>query len=686
MKETYRKKYAEAAKKLVAEMTLEERAAMLLGDSVPVERLDVPAYHWWNEGLHGVARAGIATVFPQAIGLAATFDRDLLQKVGEITAYEGRIKYNCAQKEGDHTIYKGLTFWSPNINIYRDARWGRGQETYGEDPFLTAECAKSYISGVEICPDERYQLAAACLKHLAAHSGPEGIRHGFNSEVSEFDLYDTYLRAFHDVITTTGVDGVMGAYNTINGVHCCGNKHLMTDVLRKKWGFDGYYVSDCGALADMHMFCLVTHTATESAALALQSGCDLNCGDVYRHVMEAYHEGMVTEAQITQAAERVVAIRMRLGILQEDDCPYDKWDDITQVDSARHRRYAYDAAVKGSVLLKNNGILPLEKKRLKTVGVIGPNAASIRALEGNYNGSSSRYITLLQGIQDSCGEDVRVLYAKGCPLFEPVIESCALPKDGFAEALAVANASDVVILAMGFDASIEGEQGDANNAYGAGDKLDLQFPGLQPELMQAIKATGKPVVLVVFSGGPLDLSWADQNLDAILYAWYPGAEGGHALADILFGDANPSGKTPITFYRSVDDLPPFENYSMKGRTYRYQECTPLYEFGTGLSYTKFSAQLVGSSGQLQSDDLVVNILVKNEGDRDSEVSIPLFAVYGQEPYPTPNKKLCGFTRCFLAAGESCTAAIPVLSSALMLTDEQGEWHLPQSPLTFIPVV
>lgn len=681
MKQEYKDKYAKRAKELVSQMTVEEKASMLCSESPAIERLGIPAYHWWNEALHGVARAGTATVFPQAIGLAATFDRNMLHQVGEVTALEGRIKYNNAQKKGDRSIYKGLTFWSPNINIYRDPRWGRGQETFGEDPVLTAECAKGYISAMEACPDGEHQIATACLKHLAAHSGPEGIRHGFNSEVSDFDLYDTYLQAFEDVVTDTGVAGVMGAYNMINGVHSCGNEHLMTEVLRNQWGFDGYYVSDCGALADMHMFCLVTHTPVESAALALHAGCDLNCGQVYMHALEAYRQGLVSEEEITRSAERLLEIRLRLGILDGANA-YPELDDITLVDGPAHRRIAYDAAARSAVLLKNNGVLPLEKKALKTIGVIGPNAASIKVLEGNYNGTSSRYVTVLQGIQDVCGEDVRVLYAKGCHLFEPIIEGCAQPRDGFAEALAMAEASDVVVMVMGFDSSIEGEQGDANNAYGAGDKLDLQFPGLQPELMKALKATGKPLILVALAGGALDLRWANENCDAILYGWYPGCEGGAAIADILFGKVNPSGKTPVTFYHSVEDLPAFEDYHMEGRTYRYLNREPLFPFGFGLSYTTFEKEVVGVSGKPEDGNLEVTVRVKNTGGRDGEEVVQVYALYGKEKYRIPNRKLCAFGRVSLKAGEETEVTMPVRSSAVRLTDEQGNWYLPQSALRF----
>ncbi len=681
MNPKYHDVYLEKAKALVAQMTIEEKTSQLCSDAPAIDRLGIPSYHWWNEGLHGVARAGTATVFPQAIGLAATFDPDSLHKVGEITAKEARIKYNAARKSGDRSIYKGLTLWSPNINIYRDPRWGRGHETYGEDPVLTGICAENYIKGVQGGEDERYMKAAACAKHFAAHSGPEGIRHGFNSEVSDFDLHDTYLPAFEWCIKKADVEGLMGAYNTINGVHCCANEPYMEGVLRQKWGFKGYYVSDCGALADMHMFCLVTHTAVESAALALKSGCDLNCGQVYLHVLQAYKEGRVTEAEIDRAVTRIMATRFKLGMF-DPDCVYDKETDITLVDGPEHRRVNYEIAGKSLVLLKNDGVLPLDKSKLRTVGVIGPNAASIRALEGNYNGTSSRYSTVLEGIQRVCGDEVRVLYAAGCPLYKETAESCAFPRDGFSEAVAVAEASDVVVLCMGLDSSIEGEQGDANNEYGAGDKATLAFPGLQQELMEKLRELNKPTVLVVLAGGALDLNWASRETNAILYGWYPGAEGGNAIADTLFGLLNPSGRTPVTFYRSLEDIPAFEDYHMERRTYRYMDVPALYPFGFGLSYTQFSHSEPQMSGSAEDGSLKALVRVKNTGARLGEDTVAVYATYGKERYKTPNCKLCGFARVSLEPGEEKTVEIAVAPEALMLTDQDGSRYLPENGVRF----
>ncbi|MEG2814328.1 MAG: glycoside hydrolase family 3 C-terminal domain-containing protein, partial [Oscillospiraceae bacterium] len=531
-------------------------------------RLNIPSYNWWNEALHGIGRNGIATIFPQSIGLGATFDKNALFTVGHITSIEGRIKYNLAQEQNDHSIYKGLTFWEPNINIYRDPRWGRGHETYGEDPYLTAVLGENAIRGLQDGEDDKYFKGAACVKHFAVHSGPEEGRHGFDSVVSDFDLNDTYLPAFKWCIERSDVESVMGAYNMINGIPCCASP-LIKNLVREKWHFKGYFVSDCGALADMHEYCLYTHTAIESAAAALKAGCDLNCGVVYLNVLQAYNDGKVTENDIDEAVTNLLATRIKLGLLDEN-CSYNSQKDILKVECEEHLQKSYEIATKSIVMLKNE-VLPLKKSELKTIGVIGPNATSTIALEGNYNGIASTYHTVLDGIKESCENitnsenGIRVLYAKGCHLYKGGEENSGNDRgSGFSEAVSVALNSDAVIMVMGLDSTIEGEQGDASNEYGAGDKLTLSFPGLQQELMKKIKATGKKLILVVLAGGALDLNWAKENADAILYGWYPGVMGGKAIADIIFGDQNPSGKTPVTFYKSLDDLPDFTDYSMEG--------------------------------------------------------------------------------------------------------------------------
>ncbi len=538
------------AKELVGRMTLEEKASQLRYDAPAIPRLGVPAYNWWNEGLHGVARAGVATMFPQAIGTAAAFDTELLEKIGDVIAVEGRAKYNAYREEEDRDIYKGLTFWSPNVNIFRDPRWGRGHETYGEDPYLTGELGKAFVEGLQ--GDGEYLKAAACAKHFAVHSGPEAVRHKFNAKASKKDLRETYLPAFEKLVKEAGVEAVMGAYNRTNGEPCCGSKTLMEDILRGEWEFEGHYVSDCWAIRDFHTQHMITDTAEESAALALKTGCDVNCGITYLHLMKAYQDGMVTEEEITTAAERLFTTRFLLGLFDETE--YDRIG-YDRLECPEHLALADRAAAESVVLLKNDGILPLKKEGLKTVGVVGPNANSRAALVGNYHGTSSRYITVLEGIQDVLGDDVRVYYSEGCHLFKEKVENLALRQDRISEAVAVAKNSDVVILCVGLDETLEGEEGDTGNSYASGDKMDLLLPQAQRELLEAVVKTGKPVVLVNMTGSAMDLRDAQEHCAAVVQAWYPGARGGRVVADILFGALSPSGKLPVSFPKSVGHLP-----------------------------------------------------------------------------------------------------------------------------------
>ena len=490
----------ERAKALVAKMTIEERAFQLTYRAPAIPRLNIPEYNWWNEALHGVARAGTATMFPQAIALAATFDEDFLQKVGDVISTEARAKYNAYSSEDDRDIYKGLTFWSPNVNIFRDPRWGRGHETYGEDPYLTARMGVAFIKGLQ--GNGKYLKAAACAKHFAVHSGPEKIRHEFNAEASRKDMEETYLPAFEACVKEGDVESVMGAYNRVNGEPCCGSHTLLAEILRGKWGFEGHVVSDCGAIMDFHEFHKVTRTVTESAALALKNGCDLNCGSVFLHVLEALQEGMITEEEITTACERLMATRYRLGLFS-DDCEYDCIP-YSANDTEEHHELAIKAAHKSMVLLKNNGILPLDAEKLSAVAVIGPNADSREVLWGNYHGTASRNITVLEGIRDALEGHARVYYSEGCPLYQDAAEGGLARKDDrIAEAVHIAKMSDVVILCLGLDGKFEGEEGDANNPYASGDKINLELPGRQPMLLKAVLDTGKPVVVVLGTGSAL---------------------------------------------------------------------------------------------------------------------------------------------------------------------------------------
>ncbi|MCL2544995.1 MAG: glycoside hydrolase family 3 C-terminal domain-containing protein, partial [Clostridia bacterium] len=516
------------AQALVARMTLEEKASQLRYDAPAIERLDIPAYNWWNEALHGVARAGTATVFPQAIGLAAMFDEDFQREVADAIATEGRAKYNAHSAHGDRDIYKGLTFWSPNINIFRDPRWGRGHETYGEDPFLTARLGVAFVHGLQGEGD--YLKSAACAKHYAVHSGPEALRHEFDAIASPKDLWETYLPAFEALVREGQVESVMGAYNRVNGEPACGSKTLLHDILRRRWGFAGHVVSDCWAIADFHNHHKVTATAPESAALALQNGCDLNCGNMYLHLMQAYNDGLITEEQITESAIRLFTTRFLLGLF-DGGCAYHAIP-YTANDTAAHAALALRAAERSMVLLKNDGVLPLDLSALRTVAVVGPNANSIPALEGNYNGTSSRYVTFLEGIRAACeSAGVRMLYSAGSHLYKDRESNLSQPDDRLSEAVICAKQADAIILCVGLDATLEGEEGDTGNQYFSGDKNDLELPESQRRLIRALQATGKPLITVLAAGSSIRV----EEGNAILMAWYPGQAGGAALANILFG-------------------------------------------------------------------------------------------------------------------------------------------------------
>lgn len=659
------------AKILVAKMTVEEKCSQMLHHAEAIDRLGIPKYCWWNEALHGVARAGDATVFPQAIGLGATFDEDLVHDIADVTSTEGRAKYNEFVKHEDRDIYKGLTYWAPNVNIFRDPRWGRGHETYGEDPYLTGQLGMAFVRGLQ-GDDLDNPKAAACAKHFAVHSGPEADRHHFDAKVSDQDLYDTYLYAFKRLVKDAKVEAVMGAYNRVNGEPACGSKRLLKDILRKDWGFEGHVVSDCWAIRDFHENHKVTGCEVESAALAVNNGCDLNCGCVFEKLIYAYKAGLVTEETIDEAVVRLMEIRLRLGTLPDrpskyDDIPYEV------VECKEHIELALEAARRSMVLLKNDGILPLNKNQLKTVAVIGPNSNSRPALVGNYEGISSEYITPLEGIKAYLGDDVRVFHADGTHLWKDRMHVLSEARDDFAEAMAAAEHSDMVVMCLGLDATIEGEEGDAGNEFGSGDKKGLKLPGLQQELLEKITAIGKPVVLLVQAGSALDLSWANDNVNAIIQCWYPGARGGKAIAQVLFGEYTPAGKLPVTFYASDEDLPPFEDYSMANRTYRYFKGTPLYPFGFGLSYNKISyakASIDKTSGQI-GDTFKVSVEVTNQGQFDQHETVQLYIKDLEASTRVANYALRGIRSVKLAAGETVNVEFEVKARDFALIDEKG---------------
>lgn len=664
--------YRRRAQELVAQMTLEEKIMQTIYQSPAIERLGIKAYNWWNEALHGVARAGTATVFPQAVGMAAAFDEDLMEQVGDAVSTEARAKFAMQQEGDDKDIYKGLTFWAPNVNIFRDPRWGRGHETFGEDPHLTSRLGVRYIMGLQ-GHDENYLKSAACAKHFAVHSGPEDVRHSFDARVSEQDLRETYLPAFQACVQEAGVETVMGAYNRTNGEPCCGSGRLLKEILRQEWGFEGHVTSDCWAVKDFHEYHGVTATPVESVSLAMNNGCDLNCGTLFLYLKQAVEEGMVDEKRIDEAVVNLFTSRMKLGVFDEKGAnPYDNIP-YTVVDSPEMRRMNEQVAERCVVLLKNeNQTLPLQKDKIRTIGVIGPNADNRRALVGNYEGTASRYVTVLEGIQDYVGDDVRVLYSEGCHLYKDRTSGLAQENDRASEVRGVCRESDVVIAVMGLDASLEGEEGDTGNEYGSGDKPNLDLPGLQRDILKIAKESGKPVILVLLTGSAMAVTWEDENLDAIVQGWYPGAQGGAAIARILFGDANPEGKLPVTFYRTAEELPAFEDYSMKGRTYRYMKQDALYPFGYGLSYTDYTY----ADAMLVSDDIrgekgvVLQAQVTNAGAVDGIETVQVYV--GLEREDAPNPQLKKIVKVPLKAGETKKIEAVLPREAFMLYDEKGE--------------
>ncbi len=646
-------RFEKKAKELVSQMTAEEKCSQLKYDSPAIERLGIPAYNWWNEGLHGVARAGTATMFPQAIGMAAAFDTEMMHRIGTAVSLEARAKYNYASAEGDRDIYKGLTLWSPNVNIFRDPRWGRGHETYGEDPYLAAELGVNFVKGIQ--GDGEHLRAAACAKHFAVHSGPEALRHEFNAEVNQKDLAETYLYAFEKLVKS-GVAGVMGAYNRVNGEPACANKKLMKK-LYGEWEFGGYFVSDCWAISDFHTHHMVTGTAAESAAMAVKAGCDINCGNTYIHLMAALEQGLIEEADIDRAVEKAMEIRLRLGMLEEteyDNIPFDV------IDCPEHNALSLEAAEKSMVLLKNRAFLPLDKHRVKSIAVIGPNADSRAALYGNYQGTASRYVTFLEGIEDAFGG--RVYYAEGCHLFKDRVEGLALPADRISEAVAAAKNADVSVLCLGLDASLEGEEGDAGNAYASGDKTDLRLPEPQRLLLKSVLDVGKAVVVVLAAGSSLNIE--DDRPAALIQAWYPGSKGGKALAEILFGEVSPSGKLPVTFYESAEALPDFCDYSMAQRTYKNVKGNVLYPFGFGLTYSSMYVK----SARYEGGEVVCT--AENIGDTDTGEVLEVYS-RSMSAFAPKNPALCGFARIFLKAGESAEFHVKLSEDAFTDVDDNG---------------
>ncbi len=663
--ETFEKRAAE----LVARMTTEEKVFQTLFNAPAIERLGVKAYNYWNEALHGVARAGVATVFPQAIGLAAAFDEEMMETVGDTISTEARAKFNMQQEFGDTDIYKGLTFWSPNVNMFRDPRWGRGHETFGEDPYLSGRMGVRFIQGMQ-GHDPKYMKVAACAKHFAVHSGPEDLRHSFNAEVSEQDLRETYLPAFEACVKEGHVEAVMGAYNRTNGEACCGSQKLLVDILRGEWGFTGHVTSDCWALKDFHEFHMVTKNQVETVALAMNRGCDLNCGNMYVNLLQAIRDGLVEETTIDRAVTRLFTTRMKLGLFDaKEDVPFAKIG-YDEVDNEEHRKLNLDVSRKTVVLLKNEAnLLPLSLDSVKTVGIVGPNADNRRALVGNYEGTASEYVTVLEGIRELVGDRARIFYSEGCHLFKDRVQGLGQANDRIAEAKAVAAQSDVVIAVMGLDPGLEGEEGDQGNEFASGDKPNLKLPGLQEEVLKALYDSGKPVVLVLLGGSALAIPWADEHIPAIVEGWYPGALGGRSIADILFGRACPEGKLPITFYRTSEELPAFTDYSMKNRTYRYMTQKALYPFGFGLSYTAFEMSNADFSGTVENG-AEISVTLRNTGSCSGAETVQVYVKSPMEG--APNAQLKGLRKVRLAPGEETTVKISLAKDAFGVYNKEGK--------------
>ncbi len=797
---------------LVGRLTLDEKIGQMLYEAPAIERLGIPEYNWWNECLHGVGRAGIATVFPQAIGLAATWDDDLVRRVGAAISDEARAKYNDWQRRGIRQIYTGLTFWTPNINIFRDPRWGRGQETYGEDPYLTARMGVAFVRGLQ-GDDPRCLKAAACAKHYAVHSGPEPDRHGFNAVVDERDLRETYLPAFEALVREGRVESVMGAYNRTNGEACCASPTLLEKILRGEWGFDGHVVSDCGALDDIWRHHGLAASREEAAALAVKAGCDLNCGETYAALLIAHHKGLIDEATLDRAVWRLFRTRLRLGMFDPPErVPYSAIP-YEVVNCPAHRELALQAARESIVLLKNDGLLPLAKE-IGSIAVIGPNADDLMTLLGNYNGTPAQAVTPLEGIRRAVSPKTAVYTAKGCPIADGVPNLSIIPSEylrpaaadgpqhgltgeyypteeiggspaftrldptvdfiwknttplggergdrfavrwtGFlvppttgvyrlgvnghsgyrltldgellveyhgvhhalrrtkevqleagrfyrlqldysndgidpwaqlvwavpgvdeaAEALEAAAKADVVVMCLGLTPYVEGEEMPVKvEGFVGGDRTDIGLPAAQQRLLKRVHALGKPIVLVLLGGSAIAVPWADAHVPAILQAWYGGEAGGTALADVLFGDYNPSGRLPVTVYRSVADLPPFTDYAMANRTYRYFRGEPLYPFGHGLSYTTFEySNLRLSKPALSADEtLTVQADVTNTGPRAGDEVVQLYLSYPPTSPRNPIRQLRGFQRISLAPGETKTVSFTLTPRDLALVNDAGQ--------------
>ncbi|MFN8400724.1 MAG: glycoside hydrolase family 3 C-terminal domain-containing protein [Anaerolineales bacterium] len=660
----------ERVKDLISRLTLEEKVGLMSHPTNGIPRLNIPAYNYWNEALHGVARNGRATVFPQAIAMAATWDKDLIHQIGDAISDEGRAKYHAALKRNGYTQqYQGITFWSPNVNIFRDPRWGRGQETWGEDPFFTGEMAAEFVKGLQ-GDHPTYLKTAACAKHLAVHSGPEKDRHSFNAIVTKRELYDTYLPAFKKLVTEAKVEAVMGAYNRTLDEVCCASKLLIEDILRGEWGFDGHFVSDCMALSDFHLNHKVTKDAAESAALALKHGCDLGCDHVFNELPTAIERGETTEAMVDRALERTLRTRFKLGMFDPaEDVPFAAIStDVVASDA--HRQLAYKAATEAVVLLKNqNNVLPI-KPSTKKIFVTGPTATSLEVLLGNYYGFNNEMVTLLEGLVGRIPEGMGLEYTAGTPL-----KHAREIKESWAPQMA--QSADFAIVCAGFNSFLEGEEGESLLSAQNGDRESISLPQSQIEYIKELSIHGARIILVLTGGSPITLGEVEDLVEAILFVWYPGMEGGRAVADVLFGDVSPAGKLPITFPKSLDQLPAFDDYGMTGRTYRYMTAEPLYPFGFGLSYTYFeySNLKLDKTNLALGDSLTLSLTVRNSGGSDSAEVVQYYLSDIHASSVVPLHHLIGFERVNLKAGESKTLTFTITAEMMSFYNDDGKLTL-----------
>lgn len=652
---------------LIGRMSLEEKVQQMMNATPAIPRLNIPAYDWWNESLHGVARSGVATVFPQAIGLGATFDEDLIFRISSAISDEARAMYNAAMEKDYHKRYGGLTFWTPNINIFRDPRWGRGQETYGEDPFLTSRLGTAFVKGLQ-GNDPVYLKAAACAKHYAVHSGPERLRHEFDAISSAKDLHETYLPAFKALVDA-GVEAVMCAYNRTNGEPCCSSNTLLTDILRNQWGFKGHIVSDCGAVADLYTGHKVVGTEAEAAALAVKAGVGLDCGTEYRALLDAVKQGLITEAEIDRELAVLLRTRFRLGMFDpKGRNPYDR---ITPdvIDSEAHRQLAREAALKSIVLLKNDGVLPL-RNDLANYFMTGPNAASVEALIGNYYGVNPEMVTIMEGIAAAIEPGSQLQYRHGILLDRPN----ANPIDWTTGNTKISDANFVV---LGITGLLEGEEGAAIASPHFGDRLDYNLPQNQIDFLRKICTDNdRPVIAIVTGGSPMNLAEVHELADAVLLVWYPGEEGGNAVADVIFGKASPSGRLPITFPKSFDQLPAYDDYNMEGRTYRYMKEEPLYPFGFGLSYSTFEYSNATLSQDVirrrSKESITIKATVTNTGKHAAEEVAQLYITDEASRYRVPLFTLSGIKRVRLEPGQSAEVEFEITPDMLAIVTDSGE--------------